>query len=150
MEDFKKFIDTSTLHKVKLFNDEIVENKRRITSYFHVFKEILNEELENIKKLYEVNCDYKKINNQLYLTDVECILIRVQTGRRNYCDILEKMPYFSDDQNTFLKNCFEHSPDSKELLDNYLKDILGDGFSVEFKLEQNEFMIILKINKIIN
>lgn len=152
MEEFNKTINEELAKRAVKRREESIEYNKEITDRFPIFRSILEKELPRIKQEYiewttlQEKCDsfeYKYFTSNRLFT-----IIRTPLTRKNYAYAFLYNSLLSEEVNEFLEIIVKRLLDAKELLNMYVKQQLGDDYSIEISTDNCELSINLSIKKI--
>ena len=152
MEDFDKIINEELVKRAVKRREESIEYNKEISDRFGVFHDILVRAFPRIKQEYieltTLQEKYDSFNYKYFTSDRLFTIIKTPLTRKNYAYSFLYNSLFSEEINEFLKIIVKRLIDAKELLNMYVKQQLGDDYSIEISTDNCELSINLSIKKI--
>lgn len=152
MEDFDKTINEELAKRAVKRREESIEYNKELIDKFPIFRYILEKELPRIKEEYiewtTLQEKYDSFEYRYFNSNRLFTIIRTPLTRKNYAYAFLYNPLLSEEVNEFFEMIVKRLLDAKELLNMYIKQQLGDDYSIEISTDNCELSINLSIKKI--
>lgn len=152
MEDFDKIINEELAKRAVKRREESIEYNKELTDKFPIFRYILEKELPRIKEEYiewtTLQEKYDSFEYRYFTSNRLFTIIRTPLTRKNYAYAYLHNSLLSEEVNEFLEIIIKRLLDAKELLNMYIKQQLGDDYSIEISTDNCELSINLSIKKV--
>ena len=152
MEEFNKTINEELAKRAVKRREESIEYNKELTDKFGVFYDILIRAFPRIKEEYiewtTLQEKYDSFEYRYFTSNRLFTIINTPLTRENYAYAFLYNPLLSEEINEFFKIIIKRLLDAKELLNIYIKQQLGDDYSIEICTDNCELSINLNIKKV--
>lgn len=152
MEEFDKIINEELVKRAVKRKEESIEYNKEITDKFPIFHDILTNAFPRIKKEYiewtTLQEKYDSFEYRYFTSNRLFTIIKTPLTRENYAYAYLHNPLLSEEINEFFKIIIKRLLDAKELLNMYVKQQLGDDYSIDISTDNCELSINMSIKKI--